>query len=293
MILINGVKKEFTAEEKKKYGKKNAYVLKKSLWGWDALNKKMRYPAGYHLETFYSAYDPDLKEKVSVQYAETENAKPDGKKVYAPDEIDFNLGRLIATEKQIDLNYFMQNHPSMMGNPHSDPGKPVIFYKEDLHQEADDKAGHIEKVRRAQSLIWDKELAYDESTLRTIAISENLGNVNEMNFNEVRLSLDVLVQERPEILIDTIGKNQKVYHLDVIRKAEEKGVIKKFGRMWFYTDEDGEAGSKIIGLKPGEDAYEGIKNYMSNRKNDDEFLKLKASLEIKEGEPAKELETEE
>jgi len=32
---------------------------------------------------------------------------------------------------------------------------------------------------------------------------------------------------------------------------------------------------------------------MSNRKNEDEFLKLKASLEIKEGEPAKELETEE
>jgi hypothetical protein len=133
MLIVN--KSPFLMEEghRKEYGRKTTYMFPKSAISIDQRTGKVSMAQAIGIPAEYRMIHPQTKVQQTVRYYESsywdETLK---REVYSPENIMItNTGQLHVPSENVELNYFLQNHPGLEEGKQRKNGLnnryPIIF----------------------------------------------------------------------------------------------------------------------------------------------------------------------
>lgn len=276
----------FTPEEILKYNKKERYVRVGDFY--DKVNKKNRPPAGLHYPVEFIMEDKKLGYGVTVRYCEKQYTDGNGKLNQIPETLDFDgTGAHIVQrdEHTISKNWFFQNCPHIRNDNNVNSGVDIMFFKEDRAKEAAKRTGIEEHKAEARHLIYKQ---WDEATLKSIAKSESITEVEEKSLDEIKMELVVISNLDPKEFVERHKNNNGKDYLALIEKAADAKIIGYIGKKWFFLNEKAEPkeNGKIIGVFGNEEPTDKLMEFMRNKKNKDLFETFESLIEKKELEVA-------
>ncbi len=182
-LLVDG--KPFRLDDLaiKDYSRTYTYIFPKSAVRRRPDNGVIEAATGYGIPTEYRMVDPTTKREITVRYYESARWDDTVRKdVYSPDNILMeNTGKMIVSQIQAELNWFLNNHPGLEDGPQRKffPRYPVLFRLLNKPKDADRRLDRF-RIRRELSEFIDTESKKSWKFDQLIAACEVLTSDNDI-----------------------------------------------------------------------------------------------------------------
>lgn len=290
MLLANDERIAVPDKFRKSFVKPAVYELHSSQivestdkWG----NKIKKYPRSVGLDTFFSFYDNGKNQMVVLRFAETQQAKKIGGMTqldYSPTILEFRGMSIIcdpAVDKDIELHYFLSNHPRREGSPNFDNKKGALFILQDLAANATKEMSKRKLRHEAEGKIMD---VWSDIELEQIALS--FGDIAAIGktADQHREYLSKIADKNPgEFLKQALSEEMS------LRGKIVDGITRKIltyneqEKTWFWGSGTERDAAEICVVRSGEDPKTRLIQYWNKaikEENLDYFEeKLKAAYE--------------
>lgn len=241
------------------------FKLAPRLIKFDKKNNRKAVPRSFGFDPYYII--PIKGNQVEFRYYKHKNARTRGAVTideFTPGELSFDTrGQITVNVTDKDLFLFLYYHPRNSSSPYKDEKKAAWFYLENKEKEAANKADTRRKQTMAENLIWDSKAGLSEDSLREIAKSYRMPNVDQCSLDEVRLYLDPLAKKDPDKFVaDTHGANLEVKAL--VQDAVDFRLIsfKKDKKKWYTLTESGKTDDVICEVRMQEDPYDRLVKFI-------------------------------
>jgi len=285
---------EFKDKINKRKGTHLTFKLCKHYEWTDKHTKKKRLPNSISLEVFYQFKPKGANEHGMFRWAQNRVARSiSGQEAfeYTPALITFgNKGVISVDKKNLDMIYFLWNHPDNEGNADRNTKKRAKFYLENKDKEAKVSAEGNKLFAKVIQLIWSESDGLDIDELRTIAKSMGIPSTEDMPDDGIRNLLNDLATENPkEFLARTSGANLVVK--SAIQDAIDKDVIyyDKESRNWCFVSRDGGPGDVICTVRPQESRMDRLTTFLTKEDRSNVLEQIESSIKEKkrsEGTPS-------
>lgn len=245
-------------------------------------------PRSFTFPAVYTEYDAMSGTMVAYRYAEgaTPVSAPGGGQImkYSPRTIEFTQsGAIIINERNVDLYWWMLNHPQNGSNPNRDKSKPPIFVLEDKAEEA---AQTIETQRKRVTAENKIYFTWTPEELREVAKSFGVQGVDGLSDDEIRVNLMVIMRRDPvQFLLS--AQADEVSSRAKMQEALDKGVLyyDSGAASWHYLDSNAKAGKLIVAVRPGEEPMERLITFLEKTDKDGNLAYILARIQEETEEP--------